>query len=78
MNSNLDFNEPPERDSQHDEDIAKELADFSRVCVSMAKRLQEGPPLSHLDRLSVENNIAVVQLNYTYWVRKFSDKPHSV
>lgn len=78
MNSNVNRNESMQRDSDHPEDIAKELADFSRVCVSMAKRLQEGPPLSHLDQLTVENNIAVVQLNYSYWIRKFSDKPHSV
>ena len=78
MNSNVNRNEPLHRDSEHDEEIAKELADFSRVCVSMAKRLQEGPPLSHLERLTVENNLAVVQLNYSYWIRKFSDKPHSV
>lgn len=78
MNSNLDYHQPTRKQSPDDEDIAKTLAEFSRVCVAVAKMIQEGPGLSHLDRLTIENNLAVVQLNYTYWVRKFADKPHSV
>ena len=78
MNSNLDYHQPTRKQSPDDEDIAKTLAEFSRVCVAVAKMIQEGPGLSHLDRLTIENNLAVVQLNYTYWVRKFADKPHSI
>ena len=78
MNSNLDRHQPTRKQSLDDEDVAKTLAEFSRVCVAVAKMIQEGPGFSHLDRLTIENNLAVVQLNYTYWVRKFADKPHSV
>ena len=78
MNSNLDRHQPTRKQSLDDEDIAKTLAEFSRVCAAVAKMIQEGPGFSHLDRLTIENNLAVVQLNYTYWVRKFADKPHSV
>ena len=52
LQSNLDWYEQPQSESQDDEDIAKMLSDLSRVCVSIAKRLQEGPDLSHLDRLT--------------------------
>lgn len=78
MDSNLDRHQTSRKQPRGDEDIAQTLAEFSRVCVAVAKMIQDGPGLSHLDRLTIENNLAVVQLNYTYWVRKFADKPHSV
>ncbi len=78
MNSNLDRHQPTRKQSLDDEDVAKTLAEFSRVCVAVAKMIQEGPGFSHLDRLTIENNLAVVQLNYTYWVRKFDDQRRTV
>jgi hypothetical protein len=57
--------------------IEKALAEYSRAAVSLAKLLQENPNLSDLQRLSVENNLAIVQLNYTYWMRQ-AHKFHSV
>jgi len=54
------------------EDVEQALTLFSQACVCFAKVLQEGPELSDLQRLSVENNLAIVQLNYTYWVRQLS------
>ena len=61
-------------------DVEQALAEFSRAAIALAKILQEGPELSHLQRLSVENNLAIVQLNYTYWTRQLSPRkyPHSV
>jgi len=57
--------------------IEKALAEYSRAAVSLAKLLQENPNLSDFQRLSVENNLAIVQLNYTYWMR-LAHKIHSV
>ena len=62
------------------QEVRQTLSDFNRVCESIAKMLQEGPALSDQERLSVENHIAIVQLNYGYWVRQFAGQkfPHSV
>ena len=61
-----------------EEEAEQSLSDFSKACVSVAKMLQEGPSLSDLERLSIENHLAIVQLNYACWVRQFGRKPHSV
>jgi hypothetical protein len=43
MNSNLNRHQPTRKESLDDEDVAKTLAEFSRVCVAVAKMIQEGP-----------------------------------
>jgi hypothetical protein len=55
-----------------EEDVAKTLAEYTRVCVSVAKMLHDCPHLTDLERLTLENNIAIVQLNFAYWVRQFA------
>jgi hypothetical protein len=74
-------NRNTERKPQEDqkaEEVERILADYSRASVSLAQLLQDKPSLSDLQRLSIENHMAIVQLHYTYWVRQASKVLRSV
>jgi hypothetical protein len=47
---------------------------FTQSSFSLASLFQRGVQLTGADRLSIENNLAIVQLHYSVWVRQFGDK----
>ena len=57
-----------------EEEIAAALIAFSQSSFALAKLLQRGIQLSDIDRLSIENNLAIVQLHYSVWIRQFRNK----
>jgi len=46
------------------------LTAFTESCANLAKALKAGPPISDMDRLSLENNLALVQIHYSTWLRE--------
>jgi hypothetical protein len=50
------------------------LRDFTQSSIALARLLQRGARLTDLERLSIENNLAIVQLNYAVWMRKSDDR----
>ena len=50
------------------------LIEFTKSCVAVAKMLKNGIKLTDAERLSIENNIALVQLHYTLWVQQFVER----
>ena len=56
------------------EEVAAALIAFSQSSFALARLLQRGVPLSDTDRLSIENNLAIVQLHYSVWIRQFRNK----
>jgi len=57
-----------------EEEVAAALIAFSQSSFALARLLQRGVQLSDIDRLSIENNLAIVQLHYSVWVRQFSNR----
>jgi hypothetical protein len=47
---------------------------FTQSSFSLARLFQKGVQLTDADRLSIENNLAIVQLHYSVWVRQFGNK----
>ena len=54
-----------------EEDVGKILAEFTHSCAAITRILHDGTSLSDEDRLRLENNLAIVQVNYSNWVRHF-------
>ena len=54
-----------------EEEVAAVLIAFSQSSFALARLLQRGVQLSDIDRLSIENNLAIVQLHYSVWIRQF-------
>lgn len=52
------------------DEVASGLDEFNRSCVVLAKLLQSHIELTDEERLSLENHLAVVQLNYAVWTRR--------
>ena len=50
------------------------LIEFRKSCVAVAKMLKNGIKLTDAERLSIENNIALVQLHYALWVQQFVER----
>lgn len=57
-----------------EEEVAAALIAFSQSSFALARLLQRGVQLSDIDRLSIENNLAIVQLHYSVWIRQFRNK----
>ncbi|HSF65941.1 MAG TPA: hypothetical protein VLA67_00770 [Nitrospiraceae bacterium] len=57
-----------------EEEVAAALIAFSQSSFALAKLLQRGIQLSDIDRLSIENNLAIVQLHYSVWIRQFRNQ----
>jgi hypothetical protein len=53
-----------------DTEVASALGEFNHSCIVLAKLLQSGVNLTDEERLSLENHLAVVQLNYAVWTRQ--------
>lgn len=56
------------------EEITAALNAFSQSSFALARLLQQGVQLTDRDRLSIENNLAIVQLHYSVWVRRLRKK----
>jgi hypothetical protein len=56
------------------EEVAAALSAFSQSSFALARLLQRGVQLNDTDRLSIENNLAIVQLHYSVWIRQFKNK----
>jgi hypothetical protein len=56
------------------EEVAEALIAFSQSSFALARLLQRGVQLSDTHRLSIENNLAIVQLHYSVWIRQFKNK----
>lgn len=56
-----------------EENVEKILAEFTHSCAAITRMLHDGANLSNEDRLSLENNIAIVHVNYSNWVRHFHE-----
>lgn len=50
------------------------LKEYTQASVALARLLQRGAELSDVERLTIENNLAVVQLNYAVCIRKSNGK----
>ena len=61
---------PQLRSAGDSPEVETALRDFNESCITLASLLQGGANLTDLDRLSIENHLAIVQLNYSVWVRK--------
>jgi hypothetical protein len=57
-----------------EEEVAAALIAFSQSAFALARLLQRGVQLSDIDRLSIENNLALVQLHYSVWIRQFRNQ----
>jgi hypothetical protein len=57
-----------------EEEVAAALIAFSQSSFALARLLQRGVQLSDIDRLSIENNLAIVQLHYSVWIRQFRNQ----
>jgi hypothetical protein len=57
-----------------EEEVAAALIAFSQSSFALARLLQSGVQLSDIDRLSIENNLALVQLHYSVWIRQFRNQ----
>lgn len=55
-------------------DVAAVLNAFTQSSFYLARLLQRGVPLTDIDRLSIENNLAIVQLHYSVWARQFGNQ----
>jgi hypothetical protein len=51
------------------ENLSETLEQYTQACVAVAKLLNSGAELSESQRLSLENNLAIIQLNYRLWLR---------
>jgi len=51
------------------ENLSETLEQYIQACIAVAKLLNSGADLSEPERLSLENNLAIVQLNYRLWLR---------
>ena len=51
-------------------EVAAALKEFSHSCVALAKLLQSGTNLTEVQRLTIDNSLAIVQLNYAVWNRQ--------
>ena len=60
--------------SEANEELTAALNEFSQSSFRLARLLQRGVTLTDTDRLSIENNLAIVQLHYSVWVRQFRNK----
>jgi hypothetical protein len=60
--------------SEANEEVTAALNEFSQSSFTLARLLQRGVTLTDTDRLSIENNLAIVQLHYSVWVRQFRNK----
>ena len=58
----------------HAEEVRPVLDAFTQSSSTLARLLQRGVQLTDTDRLSIENNLAIVQLYYSFWVRQFGNK----
>ena len=56
------------------EEVTAALNEFSHSSFTLARLLQRGVTLTDIERLSIENNLAIVQLHYSVWVGHFSNK----
>ena len=54
-------------------EVAAALNEFSHSCIALARLLQRGARITDVERLSMENSLAIVQLNYAVWIRQCSD-----
>ena len=61
---------PLDSDAQCEIDVEAALSDYNQASIALARLLQRGTNLTDIDRLSIENNLAVVQLNYSVWIRQ--------
>lgn len=50
-------------------EVHEALNDFSESSANLAKVLKGGADLTDMERLSLENNLALVQIHYGIWVR---------
>ena len=57
-----------EGEEEEEEEVAAALIAFSQSSFALARLLQRGVQLSDIDRLSIENNLAIVQLHYSVWI----------
>ena len=55
-------------------EVEAALKDFTQSSIALARLLQRGAKLTDLERLSIENNLAIVQLNYSVWMRKSDER----
>jgi hypothetical protein len=62
-----------EADPELNEAVTATLGEFSQSCISVARLLQSGAKLTDQERLSLENHMAIIQLNYRVWMRKSDD-----
>jgi hypothetical protein len=54
--------------------VAAALSQFSQSSFTIARLLERGVQLTDTDRLLIENNLAIVQLRYSTWMRQFHNK----
>ena len=66
----------PELNTVANVEVQAALIDLSRSCVTLAKLLQRGANLTDRQRLSIENCLAIVQLNYAVWIRESDSGIH--
>jgi hypothetical protein len=60
--------------AEANEEVTAALKEFSHSSFTLARLLQRGVTLTDIERLSIENNLAIVQLHYSVWVRQFRNK----
>ena len=60
-------------DSIRHKTAQKALRDYSHASFALAKLLQRRAGLTDLEQLMIDNNLAIVQLNYAAWMRKSNE-----
>jgi hypothetical protein len=54
------------------ENVAAVLKDYTQASIALVQLLRKGADFTELDRLTLENNLAIVQLYYAVWMRELS------
>ena len=54
-------------------EVEAALRDYSHASFALAKLLQRRAGLTDLEQLMIDNNLAIVQLNYAAWMRKSNE-----
>jgi len=60
--------------AQENVEVTAAINAFTQSSFALARLLQRGVQLSDTDRLSIENNLAIVQLHYSVWIRQFGNR----